>query len=77
MKVIKEIEVVENILRLLKECLAISQQQRSLDEVKRIRSDIKLCKLELKKLMDHAENTLGETEPCSDTVKQNNVFCKM
>lgn len=48
----KEILVVENIIRLLKDCLAISRKNKRKEECKSTIKDIQLCENELKRLMN-------------------------
>jgi hypothetical protein len=50
-EIIREIEVVENMIKLLKECLAISLSNKRKEEAKRTIQDIKLCETELQKLL--------------------------
>lgn len=47
----REIQVVENIIRLLNECLAISLKNKQKEECKSILLDMKYCKNELKRLI--------------------------
>jgi hypothetical protein len=66
MKVKEEIEVVENMIRLLNECLVISKRHKRKYEVKNIENDLEVCKAELKKLLDQKgeahKNLKGEAE---------------
>lgn len=55
MKVNKEIEVVQNLIRLLNECLTIAVINRRKDEIHAIKRDIEQCKTELKKLIEQRE----------------------
>lgn len=48
----KEILVVSNIIRLLKDCLAISLKNKQKEECKRILIDIKMVEIELKRLIE-------------------------
>lgn len=51
----KEIEVVENLIRILKRCLKISKDNKRFYEVIRIKHDILICKKELKLLKQERE----------------------
>ncbi|HSW76027.1 MAG TPA: hypothetical protein VLG50_03220 [Candidatus Saccharimonadales bacterium] len=46
-----EIEAVKNLIKLLKRCMVISLLERRKDETKRVKADLKVCKLELQKLL--------------------------
>jgi hypothetical protein len=66
MKVKREIEVINNLIRLLNNCLVIAITHKRKDEIQEIRKDIALCKAELNKLMeqlkDEEKNLEGEAE---------------
>jgi hypothetical protein len=47
----KEIEVVEKIIKLLKDCLAISLKHRRKEECKSTLKDIRICEIELQRLV--------------------------
>ena len=65
MKAVNEIEVVENIIRLLNECLSISLKNKRKEEAKRTIQDIHLCKKELNRLKEEREARLVK-EPAGD-----------
>ena len=54
----KEIEVVENLIRLLQECFVISLRERQFQEITKILIDIKHCKKELAILVAKKEAEL-------------------
>jgi ribosomal protein L16/L10AE len=75
----KEIQIVENMIRLLNQCLTIHLKKRQFKEVKRVLSDIRICKDEIKKIQKHqGEIKLQEGEEKKEfaacSVKPNDVF---
>jgi hypothetical protein len=56
MKVKREIEVINNLIRLLNNCLVIAITHKRKDEIQEIRKDIALCKAELNKLLDQLKD---------------------
>lgn len=63
----REIEVVENIMRLLNECLTISLKNKRREEAKNTMKDIHLVKKELNKLKAEREAALvAVKEPAGD-----------
>jgi len=48
----KEIEVVKNMIRLLQECYVINIKSFNYKEAREVFNDIRVCKLELKKIRD-------------------------
>ncbi len=63
----REIEVVENIMRILNECLAISLKNKRREEAKRTIQDIHLVQKELSRLKVEREAALVSVkEPAGD-----------
>jgi hypothetical protein len=56
----REIEVVENIIRILNECLSISLKNKRKEEAKSTIKDIHLCKKELQRLKEQREALVKE-----------------
>jgi hypothetical protein len=60
----REIEVVENMIRILNDCLVIYMQNQKKRESIVVLNDIKMCKAELKKLL--AAREAAQKEPAKD-----------
>ena len=62
----REIEVINNLIRLLNSCLKIAMDNHREEEIVDIRKDIDICKAELNKLLiiqkDEEKNLEGEAE---------------
>jgi hypothetical protein len=56
----REIEVVENIIRILNECLSISLKNKRKEEAKSTIKDIHMCKKELQRLKEQREALIKE-----------------
>jgi phosphopantothenate synthetase len=68
---LNEIKVVENIIRLLNDCLAISMKNKRKEECKRIIVDIKNCEIELHRLIEI--RTAKEEAEAKEPLKGNAV----
>ena len=62
----REIEVVENIIRILNECLSISLKNKRKEEAKNTIKDIHMCKKELQRLKEQREALVVVKEPAGD-----------
>ena len=62
----REIEVVENIIRILNECLSISLKNKRKEEAKSTIKDIHMCKKELQRLKEQKEALVVVKEPAGD-----------
>lgn len=62
----KEILVIQNIIRLLNECLSIALATKNKVSEKECIRDIQLCKKELAKLIAAKERENGAKEPAGD-----------
>ena len=54
-KIDREIEVLGNMIRLLKECFSIYIQSKQKEEAKRTLKDLEICRKELQKLIEAKE----------------------
>jgi hypothetical protein len=61
-QITREIEVVENMILLLKSCLTISLSNRRKEDAKRTVMDIELCTAELQRLIKKKEEMLADEE---------------
>jgi hypothetical protein len=66
-----EIEVMENIIRVLKRCLRIHLKEKDLKGTVRTLNDIRIVKREIKRVIDRAES---EQEPQNETQRSGKVF---
>lgn len=71
----KEIEAVENVIRLLNEYIAICITHSRKEEIKTTLKDIAMCKLELKKLVAIKEKDLeAAKEKTKDEVQRSGTI---